>query len=127
MTSDEYRKLGRFIWRTYVPPRGQAETVQGELLRANEKLRDESQRNGNINWDTGHEILARFILDTLGASPDFSVESRTQLRTDVDRILDFVHPYTEDDLFDRIERMLLDWCDLHRDPVPRELNPHLHR
>ena len=56
MTDDEYRELGRFIWQTYVPKRGQAATVQGELLRANEKLRDESQRNGNINWDEGHEI-----------------------------------------------------------------------
>jgi hypothetical protein len=68
MTDDEYRELGRFIWQTYVPERGQAATVQGELLRANEKLRDESQRNGNVNWDEGHEILARYLLETLAAS-----------------------------------------------------------
>jgi hypothetical protein len=29
--------------------RGLADTVQGELLRAVEKLRDEAQRNGNVN------------------------------------------------------------------------------
>jgi hypothetical protein len=58
VTEEEYQDLGKFVWRTYVPKRGQATTVQGELLRANEKLRDESQRNGNINWDEGHEILA---------------------------------------------------------------------
>jgi len=90
-------------------------------------LRDESQRNGNINWDEGHEILARFILDTLTASPDLPDESKAQLRVDIDRVLDFEHPYADDDLFDRIERLLLDWCGIHRDPIPREVNPRLHR
>ncbi|GAA3412494.1 hypothetical protein [Streptosporangium vulgare] len=47
------------IWRTLVPKFGQASTVQGELLCADEKLRDETTRNGNINWDGGHERLPR--------------------------------------------------------------------
>lgn len=60
MTEEESLEIGKFIWRNYVPKSGQSKTVQGELLRGNEKLRDESQRNGNINWDEGHEILARY-------------------------------------------------------------------
>ncbi len=127
MTEDEYRELGRYVWETYVPKRGQAVTVQGELLRANEKLRDESQRNGNINWDEGHEILAKFLLDTLTESAALNDHARAQLRSDIERVLDFEHPYTEDDLFDRIERALLDWCAAHPDPVPRPSNPALHR
>jgi hypothetical protein len=127
MTPEEYRDLGRHIWQTYVPERGQAGTVQGELLRANEKLRDESQRNGNMNWDEGHEILARFILDALTASPDVSDACKVQLRADIHRVLDFEHPYTGDDLFDRIERVLLDWCSIHLEPIPRNINPNLHR
>jgi hypothetical protein len=127
MTTNEYHKLGQYIWRTYVPPSGQAVTVQGELLRASEKLRDECHRNGNMNWDNGHEILARYILDTLTASPNISTQSKIQLGADIDRILDFEHLYTEDDLFDRVERLILDWCRIHRDPVPRDINPNLHR
>ncbi len=127
MTEDEYRELGRFIWTTYVPERGQAETVQGELLRANEKLRDESQRNGNSNWDEGHEILAAFLLETLTASTVLSSQAKAQLRLDLERLLDFENPYTDDDLFDRIERLLLDWCAAHPEPVPRAPNPALHR
>jgi hypothetical protein len=127
VTEDEYRELGRRVWETYVPKRGQAVTVQGELLRANEKLRDESQRNGNTNWDEGHEILAKFLLDTLTESPVVNDQAKAQLRSDIDRLLDFEHPYTEDDLFDRIERALLDWCAAHPDPVPRASNPALHR
>jgi hypothetical protein len=127
MTDDEYRRLGKHIWQTYVPARGQATTVQGELLRANEKLRDESQRNGNMNWDDGHEILAKFLLDTLTASAVLSATVKTQLRQDIERVLDFEDPYTDDDLFDRIERALLDWCSAHPDPVPRQPNPDLLR
>src|SRR5262249_13816778 len=102
-------------------------TVQGELLRASEKLRDESQRNGNVNWDEGHEILARFLLETLTASAVLTDETKAQLRRDVQRVLDVENPYPADDLFDRIERVLLDWCAAHPDPVPRAPNPALHR
>jgi hypothetical protein len=127
VTEDEYRELGSHIWQTYVPKRGQAATVQGELLRANEKLRDESRRNGNMNWDEGHEILARFLLDTLTASAVLSDQAKSQLRVDIARVLDFEDPSTEEDLFDRIERALLDWCAAHPDPVPRAPNPALQR
>ena len=30
-----------------------------------EKLRDESQRNGNINWNDGHQALIAYLQDTL--------------------------------------------------------------
>lgn len=49
------------IWRRFVPPKGQADTVQGELLRAVEKLRDEATRNGNGNWDDGFEQLLSYL------------------------------------------------------------------
>lgn len=127
MTPEEFRALGKLIWRTYVPKSGQASTVQGELLRANEKLRDESHRNGNLNWDDGFEVLALYILDTLTASPDVSDGAKAQLRLDVERVLDFERPNTEDDLFDRIERAILDWCARNEVAVPRTPNPLLHR
>ena len=127
MTEEEYREIGRFIWKTYVPKQGQADTVQGELLRANEKLRDEAQRNGNGNWDSGHEILAKYILSTLTKSLDVQQDAKVQLWRDVERLLDYEHPYLEDDLFNRIELTIFDWYILNRNPIPREHNPDLHR
>jgi len=127
MSEPNYIEIGRFIWQNYVPKSGQADTVQGELLRANEKLRDESQRNGNINWDQGHEILARFILETLQSSSDVSAEAKVQLERDILRILDYEHPYTEDDLFDRVEKVIFDWYLRNKEPIPRTKNPDLHR
>ena len=127
MPEPNYTEIGRFIWQNYVPKSGQADTVQGELLRANEKLRDESQRNGNINWDQGHEILARFILETLQSSSDVPAEAKVQLERDILRILDYEHPYTEDDLFDRVEKVIFDWYLRNKEPIPRSKNPDLHR
>lgn len=86
-----YEQDARRIWKTYVPPRGQAETIQGELLRAVEKLRDEAQRNGNCNWDEGHEILARFVRDTLLESGLFDPELRKTIGRDVALLLAYEH------------------------------------
>lgn len=57
----KYFEEAKEIWQKFVPESGQAETVQGELLRAVEKLRDEAIRNGNGNWDEGFEILLSYI------------------------------------------------------------------
>lgn len=65
MTKQEYREKAKYLWKNYVPKCGQAETVQGELIRALEKLWDESHKNGNMNWDSGYEILAKYIENTL--------------------------------------------------------------
>ncbi len=106
---------------------GQSQTVQGELLRAIEKLRDECSRNGNCNWDEGHEILACYIRDTLNGFSDVQEEAKEQLRIDIDRILDYENPYMEDDLFDRVQKVILDWCALNKKPIHRKINPKLHR
>lgn len=127
MSPDEYLALGRHIWQTYVPRTGQSSTVQGELLRANEKLRDEAHRNGNVNWDEGHEILARYIVETLEAWPGLASDRTAQLRADIALLTVPRAPYLEDDAFDRVERCILDWCAAHPEPVPRAPNPQLHR
>ena len=127
MSPDDYLALGRHIWQTYVPPTGQSSTVQGELLRANEKLRDEAHRNGNVNWDEGHAILARYIVDTLEAWAGLTPDRKAQLRADIALLTVPRVPYLEDDAFDRVERCILDWCLAHPDPVTRTHNPQLRR
>lgn len=127
MTEEEYRELGRYIWQNYVPKSGQSDTVQGELLRASEKLRDEAHRNGNMNWDAGHEILANYIGETLLVSKDLPWLQKRRLKADIKIVLNFEEPYLEDDVFDRIEKAILDWYVKNRDPIPREHNPNLHR
>ncbi len=127
MTKQEYREKGRYLWQNYVPKRGQADTVQGELIRALGKLWDESHRNGNINWDTGHEILAKYIEDTLINSGIFNIDDINQIREDIARVLDYEKPYLKNDLYERLECKIVDWCMVNIDLIPHEHNHELHR
>lgn len=127
LSPEDYQRIGQEIWTSYVPASGQSKVVQGELLRAIEKLRDETHRNGNANWDSGHVQLVDYIRDTLMAQPDISGKAKRTLTADLKRLADFENPYLQDDLFDRISRIILDWCVLNPDPKLREINPELER
>jgi hypothetical protein len=122
-----YFEEARDLWRTYVPRSGQAASVQGELIRAVEKLRDEAQRNGNVNWDHGFEILARFLRDTLVTSGPFAPPILKQIERDVARLLNFETPETDDELYDRLTDRVVEWARAHPDPLPHKHNPDLHR
>jgi hypothetical protein len=123
----QYPEEARTLWQTYVPPRGQAETVQGELIRAIEKLRDEAQRNGNANWDESHVILAEFVRDTLVGSELFDEATNAEVDRDVGRLLDAEVPEASDEPYDRLADRVVEWARAHADPVPHEPNPRLYR
>jgi len=119
--------LGQWIWQNLVPKSGQSDTVRGELLRANEKLRDESLRNGNANWDKGFEILIDFLEETLCRKRFPFFNQCKSLRKDLDRLRNHDEPYLEDDLFDRIESHIFSFCRRNRKLIPHEKNKELNR
>ncbi len=127
MTKQEYRAKAKYLWKNYVPKCGQADTVQGELIRALGKLWDESHINGNINWDTGYEILAKYIEDTLINSDIFNIDDISQIKEDIATILDYENPYLEDDLYERLECKIVNWYMVNIDLIPHEHNLELHR
>ncbi|MHC9084209.1 hypothetical protein ACYX7E_04120 [Luteimonas sp. RIT-PG2_3] len=90
------------IWQMYVPKRGQAETVQGELLRAVEKLRDEAIRNGNCNWDDGFDLLISYLEQHLTDVSVYSQDTVAQTRSTLGRLRDYDFPCLEDDLYDEL-------------------------
>lgn len=53
----EYFDECKYIWKNYVSSKGQADSLQGELLREMEKIRCEAQDNGNINWDDDYSYF----------------------------------------------------------------------
>jgi hypothetical protein len=120
-------ELGRWVWQNLVPKSGQSETVQGELLRANEKLRDESLRNGNINWDAGFEILLDFLEAKLCEKKRLFQDPSKSLRDDLNRLRNYEEPYVEDDLFDRIESQIFTFCRTNRTLISHEFNETLKR
>ena len=122
----KYPQEARSLWRTWVPHSGQAATVQGELLRAVEKLRDEAQRNGNINWDGGYETLIAYLRDNLLGSPLFGQTAAEETESGLDRLSRFEFPETSDAPYDRLADRVIEWCHAHPEPVPHTRNPDLH-
>jgi hypothetical protein len=123
----KYLEEVRSLWRTSVPRSGQAATVHGELLRAVEKLRDEAQRNGNINWDTGHEILIAYLRDNLPGSALFDKTAGQEIKTDLDSLSTFEYPDTSDAPYDRLADRVIERRRAHPEPVAHTRNPDLHR
>src|SRR3546814_7315255 len=97
-TSMHFFEEAKHIWQTYVPKRGQAGTVQGELLRAVEKLRDEAIRNGNGNLDDGFDLLIGYLERHLTDLAVYSQNTAAQTKPTLDRLRDYDFPYLEDDL-----------------------------
>ena len=111
---------------TFVPKSGQSDTVQGEMLRAVEKLRDEAIRNGNGNWDNGFEILLayleRHLLDPAVYQPPTIISTKASLA----QLKDFENPYLEDDLYDELGDRVVEYYRFHGSQ-PHPKNPELHR
>lgn len=45
------------LWDFLVPPRGRAQTAQGEVIRIAGRVRDELFRNGGMNWDEDYRKM----------------------------------------------------------------------
>ena len=125
MTKQEYFNHARLLWQTYVPRSGQSEYVQGELIRVLEKLRDEAERNGNKNWDRRHEAMVAFLKRTLQDSNVFAKGQLAEIDADLERVLDYEHPDTSGEPFDRLSDRIVDWYLQNKEPIPHEFNPEL--
>ncbi|MDF2052697.1 hypothetical protein [Priestia megaterium] len=105
----KYFEEAKDLWINHVPKNGQANTVQGELIRAVEKLRYEAHNNGNGNWDIGFEKFCEYIWEILNDSTIFREQDIKEIRNDLDVILNHEQPYLEDDLYDRIIDRIIEW------------------
>ena len=122
----KYFKESQEIWRKFVPKSGQADTVQGELLRAVEKLGDEAQRNGNGNWDEGFELLLSYLGKHLLDSSVYSGDTIRGAETALARLSNHDDPYLEDDLYDGLCDRVVEYFQF-RGSQPHAKNAALHR
>ena len=97
-----YPELAQKIWSELVPSVGPAGTVPGELLRSVEVLRDEAQRNGNVNYKKGHKRMAVFVRETLVKSGIFDKTDNEQIISGTGRLMKASRPYVQDDVYDHL-------------------------
>jgi hypothetical protein len=121
-----YLEEAKFIWKNFVPPSGQADTVQGELLRAVEKLRDESLRNGNANWDDGHETLVAYLRSKLSDTNVFSGDDVSHALHLLDQVSKPDEPYLSDSAYDELGERVVEYFRYHGSQ-PHQHNPALRR
>ena len=118
------------LWKTLVPAKGQAETLQGELIRIAGKLTDEAFRNGNMNWDDEMARMWRFVGRHLDDPATFTEAERTLICTKIDEI---IRNYDSPDLsgpgccYYLITEKVVDWCMAHPDPIPHQKDDKLKR
>jgi hypothetical protein len=128
-----YEKEYQELWNRLVPESGQADTVQGELVRVIGRLGSEFDRNGNCNWDRGFRLYTNFLYKYLRDTSVFDEGTIRQIETDIQEIRDFgSHKkdlvYDEgEDAFDRITDRVVEWCQQHPKLIKREVNPKLRR
>src|SRR5882724_8230121 len=115
-----WKKEQTRLWGALVPAEGQAETLQGELIRIAGKLTDQAYRNGNMNWDSEHERMWRFIAEKIGDDPIFTSEEQDLIREKIEEIIrDETCPDLrgEGSPYYIICEKVVDWCMAHPDPI----------
>ena len=137
----------KMIWHNYVPERGQADCIQGELLRQLESLRNEARGNGNINWDDNFAFFCDFIGKTLLESGLFENDKKTKIEGCMNIIKnrgeyaysynagvisdDEANPilfaYVDDDIYDYIADAIAIFTENNSDPIPYKGNDSIYR
>jgi hypothetical protein len=116
------------LWEQLVPASGQADTVQGELIRCSGKLSDEAYRNGNMNWESGYERLARFLGAKLNDPVTFTPEERKKIADAVEEVIrDFKTPDVSGHGSSHyyLTEMTVRWCLANPKPLTHENDPTL--
>lgn len=127
-----YQKEAAALWNELVPPSGQAETVQGELIRCVGRLSDECTRNGNINWSDGFVLMAEYLRRHL-CDGTFDQETSQDIAEDVDDVVaaadapETVFNVEDEDTFDRLTDRVVEWCQRHPEPIAHVRDERLKR
>lgn len=119
---DRMRRFAR-LHIDLVPASGRAETVQGEVVRAVNRLSGEERRNGSANWQGSdyYENLAKFLAVTLPDTRVFDDDSRSRLGVDIQTVLDHGRGSncpTIGVVFGRLLEDAVAYCERLPEPVP---------
>lgn len=137
----------KYIWRNMVPKTGQANNLQGEMLRVIIKLRNEAINNGNINWDDNFEWFCNFLKENLVTCDLFDEEKNIKIKMILDYIKDNGNyarkyangeinddqvdicklAYTYDDIYDYLEDAIAEYYLNYKVPILYEHKDFIYR
>jgi hypothetical protein len=126
----DWKKEHARLWTALVPEEGQADTLQGELIRIAGKLTDQAFRNGNMNWDADHERMWRFVGETISGDPTFEAQEKKRISEKIEEIIrDQECPNLNGDSspYYFVSEKVVDWCIAHPAPISHTEDPSLER
>ena len=135
-TPDVNERFGH-LWRAFVPVGGEAESMQGEIIRAVGRLEDEYNRNGNVNWEPGDyhcefvEFLKRHLADPATFPPGTVKEIKAaaeQVRLAAEDLETEVvggetiqsQKHSADDALEILIKRAVEWCEKHPKPIYKQ-------
>lgn len=139
----EYFDVCKEIWTRWVPQRGHAQVLQGELLRQIERLRHEAQSNENRNWNDDFLYYCDFLRSTLRQAQCLTPQEREDVNSALVRLRSCGEvayryyqgeisqeeleedyngevAYLDDDLYDRVCDAIAVFYQATPDPIPYE-------
>lgn len=139
----EYFDVCKEIWTRWVPQRGHAQVLQGELLRQIERLRHEAQSNENRNWNDDFLYYCDFLRSTLRQAQCLTPQEREDVNSALVRLRSCGEvayryyqgeisqeeleedyngevAYLDDDLYDRVCDAIAVFYQANPDPIPYE-------
>ncbi len=124
-----WKKEHTRLWDELVPPDGQADTLQGELIRIAGKLTDQAFRNGNMNWDDDHETMWRFVGEKLALASNFTKKEKNEIKEKIDQIIEeFDCPDLDDgNPYYFISEKVVDFCMENEELIEHEPDEELKR
>jgi hypothetical protein len=113
----DWREEHERLWGELVPRKGQANTLQGELIRISAKLADEAYRNGNENWSKQHELLLNILIDILLADQTLTEKEKQNIKAAKCLILNNLdNPQFEESTgYYYLSKLVVKWCLSHKE------------
>ena len=81
ITETEFHAQFKKLWDYLVPPRGQAQTAQGEAIRIAGRIDDELCRNGGANWDNDYRKMLDIFPQYVQLGNPLSKESLEKIQS----------------------------------------------
>jgi hypothetical protein len=120
-TPEHYKRKWKELCKALVPPFGEADTWQGEVLRIIGNAEDEANRNGFINWDEEDDRDMDLFSGRLCGDLTFDIPVKGKIRILSEKIKtagkDEGMPLPEDAEWHFLFSRAVDWCEAHPKPL----------
>lgn len=122
---ETWQETMRRLSKELVPLSGEAETLQGELVRCINNLADEAERNGWMNWDDGDLESIETLRRYLPVEEVFPESVEKEIHSTLDKIRYAGETGANEGKFgcDEIKfiaRHVAEWCNLHQELIYKQ-------